>query len=400
MKIVSINLGNFGSTGGIMRGVTYLAREKGHEAYMAYPWSRKCRPNGNNDILIGNRLYNAIISKISHFTGLINCLDIISTIKFLKTLDTIKPDVLHLHNLHDSYINLPLLFRYIKKHKVKVIWTLHDCWAFTGHCPHFDMVGCEKWKTGCYDCPSYLEYPQSLYDNSKFMYNWKKSWFTGVKDMTIVTPSQWLADLVKQSFLKEYNVKVINNGIDLNVFKPTESDFRKRHGIENKYMLLGVAFGWGKRKGLDVFIELSKRLDMNKFAIVLVGTDEKVDKELPNSIISIHRTQNQKELAEIYTAADLFVNPTREENYPTVNMESIACGTPVITFKTGGSPEIPSDACGIVIEKNDIENLIKSIISVYENKFLSKDSCLTRAKFFLQCNRFAEYISVYGEKEC
>lgn len=395
MKIVSVNLANLGSTGEIMRGITHLAREKGNEAYMAYPDGRICKPVEESDLLIGLKYYNGLNIRFSHYTGLPNCFAILSTLIFLHKLNKIKPNILHLHNLHDSYINLPLLFRYIKKHNIRVIWTLHDCWSFTGHCPYFDMVGCEKWKTGCYDCPSYLEYPKSIYDNSRFMYNWKKSWFTGVKDMTIVTPSQWLADLVKQSFLKEYNVKVINNGIDLNVFKPTESDFRKRHDIENKYMLLGVAFGWGKRKGLDVFMELSKRLDMNKFAIVLVGTDDSVDKLLPSNIISIHRTQNQKELAEIYTAADLFVNPTREEVFGMVNIESLACGTLVITFNTGGSPECINENCGVVVKKDDIGGFEKTIIKICENKSLESEACIQRAKNFEQKDRFSEYIQLY-----
>lgn len=161
-----------------------------------------------------------------------------------------------------------------------------------------------------------------------------------LQNITIVTPSEWLAGLVKESYLKDYPVKVINNGIDLNVFKPTESDFRKKYALENKYIVLGVAFGWGRRKGLDVFVELARRLDKEKYKVVLVGTDDNVDKLLPENIISIHRTQNQTELAKIYSAADVFANPTREENYPTVNMESVACGTPVVTFNTGGSPEI------------------------------------------------------------
>lgn len=188
--------------------------------------------------------------------------------------------------------------------------------AFTGQCPHFEGIGCEKWRTGCHNCPQIDSYPKAYIDNSKQMYRLKRQWFTDVEDMTLVTPSQWLADLVKQSFLKDYPVKVIGNGIDLSVFRPAPSDFRQRYGIApEKKILLGVAFGWGARKGLDVFVELEKRLG-NGYQIVLVGTDKAVDKQLPQSIISIHRTENQQQLAQIYTAADLFVNPTREKTIP------------------------------------------------------------------------------------
>ena len=228
------------------------------------------------------------------------------------------------------------------------------------------------------------------------MWKKKRSWFTGVPDMTLVTPSQWLADLVKRSFLSEYPVEVIPNGIDLNVFKPRASDFRRRYHIpEGKNILLGVAFGWGERKGLDVFLELAKRLDGAKYQIVLVGTDDSVDKQLPESIISIHRTENQQQLAVIYTAADLFVNPTREENYPTVNMESIACGTPVLTFRTGGSPEIVSPDTGSVVDCDDVDSLEKEIVRICQTKPYTEERCLNRAAEFDQFRRFKEYIRLY-----
>lgn len=213
--------------------------------------------------------------------------------------------------------------------------------------------------------------------------------------MTLVTPSEWLAGLVKQSFLKDYPIRVINNGIDLEVFKPTPSNFRETYGCGDKKIALGVAFGWGARKGLDVFLDLAKRLDSERYQIVLVGTDENVDKQLPNTVISIHRTQNQTELAKIYTAADVFVNPTREENYPTVNMEALACGTPVLTFQTGGSPEILDVTCGSVVPKNDIDALYREIIRICETAPYSIEACLKKAKQFDKNEKFQEYIDLY-----
>lgn len=395
MNILLINSVNFGSTGNIMLNIAEQSRSFGHQVYTA---CANCKSNQkkrlNNQIFIGNRISRALHDLLRRIFGCEGRFSYFSTLAFLRKIKAIKPDIIHLHNLHGSYINLRLLFKYIRKNNIKTIWTLHDCWAFTGHCPHFDMISCAKWKTACYECPQHNDsYLRTYVDDSKKLYNLKKKWFSGVKDMTLVTPSNWLAELVKESFLKEYPVKVIHNGIDLSVFKPTPSDFRKKYNCEDKFILLGVAFGWGKRKGLDVFIELSKRLD-DKFKIVLVGTNDDVDKQLPENIISIHQTENQQELAEIYTAADLFVNPTREDNFPTVNMESLACGTPVITFDTGGSPEC-IDNCGIVVQKEDIDSLYNEIIKLSENNKLYRENCITNAKKFDMNMRFNDYIDLY-----
>lgn len=398
-KIVALNTCDYGSTGKIMCQIADQARNHGMDCWTAVPEGRhNPRRDVKHYIWIGNRFAEDSHIILGWITGLQGYFSLFSTLKFLKELDRIKPDVIHLHNLHNSYINLPLLFRYIKKNKIKVIWTLHDCWAFTGHCAHFTMEKCEKWKTGCEHCVKYRTYPQSFVDHSRWMWKKKKKWFTGVEDLTIVTPSQWLADLVKKSFLREYPVKVIHNGIDLSVFRPVKNDFRKEHRIpDEKFLLLGVAFGWGKRKGLDVFIELSKRLDESRYQIVLVGTDESVDHQLPENIISIHRTRNQTELTELYSAADLLVNPTREDNYPTVNMEAIACGTPVLTFRTGGSVEIMDASTGSVVDCDDIDALEKEIIRINKERPYSTEACLCRAKSFDKDDRFREYISIYEQ---
>ncbi len=205
-----------------------------------------------------------------------------------------------------------MLFSYIKKHNIRVIWTLHDCWSFTGHGPCFSFARCEKWKNGCGCCPQLKSYPATIIDNTAWLWEKKKNWFNGLKGITLVTPSEWLARLVQESFLSKYPVKVINNGIDLSIFKPTDSNFRGKNGItDSQIILLGVAYNWSKKKGLDVFLSLAKRLP-KEYVIVLVGTNIKIDEQLPSDVISIHRTNSQEELAEIYSAADLFVNPTRE----------------------------------------------------------------------------------------
>lgn len=399
MRIVQINGGAKGSTGKIMMGIAEVARAQGHEAMCASPITTTNRDAGEDCgyYRIGtfnSRRVNVALARITGFNG---CFAWFETYKLLKKIDEFKPDIIHLHNLHDSYINLPMLFSYIKKHNVPTVWTLHDCWAFTGQCPHFTMVKCDKWKAGCYGCPQYKEYPASLYDNTKKMWQLKKKWFSGVKNMTIVTPSEWLAGLARESYLKQYPIEVINNGIDLNVFKPTHSNFRKQYGIPgDKYIVLGVSFAWGYRKGLDCFVEMAEKLG-EQYQIVLVGTDDEIDKNLPHNIISIHRTQNQKELAEIYSAADVFVMPTREENYPTVNMEAIACGTPVVTFDTGGSPEMLDDKTGIVVEANDIEATKKAIKDICEKKRCNDEEYIVAySKNFDMKKRFAEYIELYA----
>lgn len=400
MKIVEVNTVRIGSTGKIMQQIAVAARERG---YVIYTFSRAWhgeRAIDENHRFVGYAFDNVIHRIARAIIGGEGCFSHIGTRKFVKQLQKLQPDMIHLHNLHGSYINFPLLFRYIKKNHIKVVWTLHDCWAFTGHCPYFTMVKCDKWKTGCYNCPQYRGYPESLVDNSRYMYRLKKKWFTGVEDMTIVTPSEWLAGLVKQSFLRDYPVKVIHNGIDLSVFHPTPSDFRERYSIGEKHIVLGVAFGWGKRKGLDVFVELAKRLDAEKYQIVLVGTDDMVDKQLPVSVISIHRTQNQTELAEIYTAADVFANPTREEVLGLVNLEALACGTPGVTFCSGGSPECYDASCGSVVPCDDMDAMEHEIVRICETKPYSEEACVNFATNFSDKNKFAEYIRLYeGQDE-
>ena len=399
MKIVQLNLGNHGSTGGIAKGINIVARKEGIITYFAYPWDSNNGPADDNDVIIGSQLGRRVSRKLGRLTGFNGCFSLFATIEFLKQLDEIKPDILHLHNLHNCYINLPMLFHYIKEKKISAIWTLHDCWAFTGQCPYFSIVGCEKWKTGCHKCPQIDRYPSAVVDQTRIMWKLKKKWFNGIENMTIVTPSKWLAALVKESFLKDYPIQVINNGIDLSVFHPIQSDIKERLGIiggGSEYIILGVAFDWEKRKGLDIFIELAKRLD-KEYQIVLVGTNDTVDRELPDNIISIHRTKDPNELAEIYSMADLFVNTTREDNYPTVNIEALACGTPVLTFSTGGSPEIIDDSCGQFVVSNSVEETIDKIIQIRNERPYSSLHCINRALNLNKTIKFQEYVELYKQ---
>lgn len=393
MKILQINsVCGVGSTGRIATDLYKVIEEAGHECVIAY--GRGTAPEGIKTIKIGTNFDNYMHVAKTRIFDRHGFGSTKATKEFIKKVEEYNPDVIHLHNIHGYYINVEVLFDYLKRANKKVVWTLHDCWAFTGHCSHFDYIGCDKWKNGCKKCPQKNEYPSSkIADASEFNYEKKKELFTSVKDMTIVTPSKWLAGLVKESFLGKYEVIVINNGIDLDVFKPTESDFREKYGLQDKKIILGVASVWTERKGVNTFIELSEKLDDN-FKIILVGVNKKQKSMLPKNVIGITRTNNVKELAEIYTVADVFVNPTLEEVMGLTNVEALACGIPVITFDSGGSVECIDESSGKIVTKGDIDKLIKYINEI-KNMNISKECCINRANLFNKWEKYNKYINMY-----
>ena len=400
MRIVEINMMHIGSTGKIMFGIADMAKERGYEVFTFSPYYYRKNQKMDTETIKNHTFFGSLFETKLHIllaemTGMHGIWSYFGTRQLIKKIKKLKPDILHLHNLHNFTINIPKLFSYIKKNQIKTVWTLHDCWSMTGKCPHFENIKCQKWKTGCYQCPSIHEYPKAYVDQVRLMWKLKRKWFSGIEHMVIVTPSEWLAGVVKQSYLSNYQTKVIHNGIDLNIFKPTQSDIRIRYGIEHdRYIILGVSFDWDIKKGVDVFIHLSNRLS-RRYQIILVGTNTELDEKLPNSIVSIHRTHNQKELAELYSAADVFVNPTREDTFPTVNIEALACGTPVITFRTGGSSEGIDSSCGICIEQNDLQSLERNINLICEKRMFSSYDCVGRAKLFEMNQCFREYIDLY-----
>lgn len=393
MKVVQINSTcGVGSTGKVCVGISEILSAQNRENYILYSTASNGYELG---ISCSDEKYIKIQALKTKLFGNYGFNSGKATRKMISELERICPDIVHLHNVHGHDCDLEKLFTYFKEKKIKLVWTFHDCWAFTGYCPHFTMAKCDRWKSGCRDCPQKWDYSW-FFDKSAALFEKKKRLFEGL-DLTIVTPSAWLADLVKQSFLKNYPVKVINNGIDLSVFKATESSFREKYGLNGKKTLLGVAFGWSARKGLDVFVALSKRLNPNEYQIVLVGTNDEIDRKLPENIVSIHRTQNQAELAEIYSASDVFVNPTREENFPTVNLEALACGTPVLTFRTGGSPEMLDETCGSVVDCDDLEALEREIIRICTDRPYTKEACVQRTFDFDKNVKFREYSNLYKE---
>lgn len=347
MKVLQINsVCGYGSTGNIVVDLYRALKERGHECCVAY--GRGNAPEDVQSYRIGSDIDVYIHGVLSRVTDKHGFYSKKATKRFVQWMKEYDPDVIHLHNLHGYYINIEILFDALKKMDKPVIWTLHDCWAFTGHCSHFEYIGCDKWKTQCEHCPQKKEYPASfLVDNSRNNFIRKKTAICTLKNLTIITPSQWLKVLLGESFLQKYPSRVIHNGIDLEVFHPTYKNMKKQYGVQDKKIILGVASEWGKRKGLQDFLKLSELLD-DSYHIVLIGhTKEKPIAK--NSITYISRTNNREELAAWYTEADVFFNPTYEDTFPTVNLEAQACGTPVVTYETGGSPESVIDTRGKIV---------------------------------------------------
>lgn len=396
-KLVQINVVCNGSTGRIMTQIQQKAIENGWEAYSFFG---RGKPANNNCYKICNKidiLWSVFLTRVFDRHGH-GCKR--ATKKLIKKIEEIDPDVIQLHNIHGYYLNIPILFKYLKVCNKKIIWTLHDCWAFTGHCSYFTMANCNKWEEECSKCPQKKSYPTSIIiDNSKIEFKKKKELFIGIKDITIVTPSEWLAKLVKQSFLGKYDVKVINNGIDLTVFKPTNTiDVLKKYNIpNNKEIILGVAAIWDKRKGLDDFIELSRYID-NNYQIVIIGLNKKQIDKLPKSIIGIERTENIEELSNLYTIAKVLFNPSKEETFSLVTVEAMACGTPVIAYDNSAVKElIDENINGITISaEKDLKSNIDIIDKYLKNNISSDNSITTKLDVDSMTDK---YLKIYINEE-
>lgn len=369
MRVLIINsVCGIRSTGRIATDIAKEYMSQGHTCRIAYGREYVPEEYQNISYKIGSRwkvMTNGIMARVFDNEGFNAKLE---TLKFIKWANTYNPDLLWIHNIHGYYININMLFDWIKSRpQMKVNWTLHDCWSFTGHCSHFSHIQCYKWEEQCKNCAQKKEYPGSLVcDHSLKNFRRKKDVFLGVKDMTIITPSQWLADLVKRSFLNEYPIEVHYNTIDKNVFSPVESNFRERMGLHHKKIVLGVASTWGERKGLGMFEQLSRLLP-DQYQVVLVGPDKKQSACLPDNIICIGRTDSVQELAEIYSSADVFVNPSTEETFGLTTLEALSCGTQAIVYANTACEEVARMYGGIVVERDCI-SLLTAIRNVCEGK--------------------------------
>ena len=384
-KLIQINTVCNGSTGNIMRQIQIAAMEKGYETISFYGRRKgyadlSCERFGSFWGFWSHVIWNTITDKQGLFSY-------IATKKMIKRLQEECPDIIHLHNLHGYYLNYPLLYKYLREeYKGKIVWTLHDCWPITGHCPYFVIAQCDKWKTKCGKCPNKGSYPISWFmDSSKSNYELKKKMFSGFENMTIICPSKWMQDIVKNSFLKDNKSVVVSNGIDLEVFYPrkTENLLKKYNIPKDKKVVLGVASIWEERKGLGVFINLAKELDEN-YVIVLVGLGKAQKKKILPNIIGIERTENKDELAEIYSRADVFLNPSEEESFSLVTIEAMACGTPVVALDSSAVKELVKDVNGVVLHKPTIEEYKQAILKCEKKKGYAKEIIESVQKYSLK----------------
>lgn len=387
-KILQLNVtANWGSTGKIAEEIGFAAMTNGWESYIGY--GRMMNNSQSRLIKVGKSfdVYSHYVqNKFFDAEGLCSKKP---TRELIAKISDINPDIIHLHNIHDHWLNYPILFDYLATIDTPIVWTFHDCWAFTGGCPYFEIPPCDKWRTQCEKCPL----RQGKIDRSKHHYKLRRELIASLGSrLTTVPVSKWLEDFCKESMLSESNIQLIHNGIDVAKFKVCDDRTQKEN------MILGVANVWDYRKGLDDFIKLREVLSQ-EIKIKLVGLTKTQITRLPNGIEGITKTQNIDELVDLYNRANVFVNPTYADNFPTTNLEALACGTPVITYRTGGSPEAIDENTGIVVEKGNIHGLANSILEVINNtEKYKRDLCRERAvTHFNQDVQFGKYLELYNK---
>lgn len=322
----------------------------------------------------------------------------LGTKQLIAEMKRFEPELVHLHNIHGCYLNLQMLFEYLQKSNLPIVWTLHDCWPFTGHCAYFDYAQCDKWQMQCHDCPQQMNYPQNLgIDGSRRNYKHKKALFSGLHDLTFVVPCEWMKEPLGKSFMSRYPARTIPNGVNLAAFHPTQSNMRAKYAISRKYVVLSVASEWDERKGLRYLVDAAERLGED-YQFVVIGLSEEQVTRLPPNMIGITHTENTSELVQWYATADCLANPTMEDNMPMVNLEALACGTPIAVFKTGGCPEAVDDTCGIVVEKEDLPAFVIAISHLCEHSGEMRSKCIQRAKSLFNSEKtFSAYIDLYKE---
>ncbi|MDE8221434.1 glycosyltransferase [Erysipelothrix rhusiopathiae] len=368
MKVLFVNsVCDYGSTGKIVRDLANGLKKEGHEVLICY--GRHQAKEDTDTFYIGDKLTtysHVFMTRVFNRHGLHSNR---ATQKLIEKIETFNPDVIHMHNLHGYYLNVEMLFEALKTFKGKIYWTFHDCWPISGSSAYFDYHGCKTWDEGCVECNSTRDYPEALvFKRQKKNFLWKKKAFSGLDNLTLVTPSYWLKELLAKSFLAQYPCEVIHNGINTNLFKPTyDAELTKKY--ENKLVLLGVASIWEQRKGLNDFIKLSTMISDN-YKIVLIGLTEEQKKSLPTAIDGVLRTDSAEQLAAYYTLSHRFINPTYEDNYPTTNIEALCCHTPVIAYDTGGNKEVSIKPFMTIVPQGDLEAIVHELNS---NKNISFD---------------------------
>ncbi len=393
MKVLQINsVINTGSTGRIVEDIGQILIAGGHESYIAYgrgkhkSKSRLIRIGSAFDIYL-HGLYTLLTDRHGFASKR-------ATREFINKIDQVKPDLIILHNIHGYYLNIEVLFNYLQTTDKPVVWTLHDAWPFTGHCAYYENFNCYKWKTECFQCPKTRYYPKSYFDNSRLNFHDKKRLFTSIRNLTLVTPSDWLNNHVEKSFLGIFPTRTINNGIDTGVFVP---DAESSLAADRKYLLF-VANVWTKSKGLGDIFSLRNFID-SSIDFLVVGLTQRQAKSMPPGITGIKRISEAGQLVKLYSGAYCFINPTYSDNFPTVNLEALSCGTPVITYRTGGSPEAVNAETGFVVERGDLNGIAESLEKLGKLNYqdLSK-ACRERAVALFDKNKkFQEYLNMFQE---
>lgn len=395
MNIIEINSVNRASTGSIMKAVADYARSRGHSVMVCYPDQRDNRKAyREGDYLIGNRYLRNIGVFICRYFRYFKYAHAITTACFIRRLKTFKPDVIHIHNLHPSYLNLYMLFKYANKNNVKVVITQHDCWLYTGHCPHYTDLGCNKWKSGCESCKVYMQYPISKWDDSSYMFEQKKRLLLSLKDLTLVPVSQWLGNEDKKSFLKDSKICTISNGINLSIFKPTVDDtYLKKCGIGEEFLIMGCATDWGYRKGLYDYLKFSTMLHQNE-KIILVGMPEGMLIDKPDNVIIVNRTENPFQLAALYTRANVLLSLSKEETFGLTIVEAMACGTPAVVYNNTAQPELINGRNGIVVPNGDINAVRQGVDEIKKWIHDVAGDCVDFAKRYDQNAVYDKYVNL------
>ena len=393
MRILLINsVCGTGSTGKIIADIVNLLKKSGHEAKVLYGVGEAKGVIPQDAVKTANQwdyyLHNGL-SRITDHAGLYSRK---ATYRLIQEIKIYAPDLIHLHTLHGFYINYEILFDFLKKANIPVAWTLHDCWPFTGHCTNYSAVGCRQWQDKCIDCPQLHRYPKCWFaGDAEKNFIRKKTAFTGLQNLVITAPSHWLADQISASFLKDYPVQVIPNGIDRSIFHPQGGGLRERYSLQGKKIVLGVANVWSKSKGTDDMILLSQILDKT-YQIVMIGLTKKQMEGLPKDIIAIQRTENRQVLAQWYSEADVFVNPTYEETFGLTTVEAQACGTPVVAYNTDGCPETVMQGNGVIVPQGDVNKMKEAIINI---AFAEKRADSQKMDSFANDHVYQEYIRLY-----
>ena len=392
MRVLWINsVCGAGSTGKIVVGLYNTACRAGHEGKIFYGVGEATGVSTKDATCFGSRFDYYLHNLRSRLTDHAGFYSTKATERLITGIIEYDPDVIHLHNLHGYYLNVDRLFRFLKEFAKPIVWTLHDCWAFTGHCTHFSSAACSQWESCCKHCSQLKRYPKCYFSGDvEQNYLRKRELFSSLDEMILVTPSHWLAQIVKRSFLGNYEIKVIPNGIDTSIFRPQESELKKQFGLENKKIALGVASVWNERKGLPDFHILAGRLPSD-WQLVLVGLNEKQKAAMPNNVVALDRISSQSELARIYSAADVFINPSYEETMGLTTVEALACGTPAIVYDRTAVPETIDRRSGIIVKAGDIDALSHEIV----NCTLKRSDARARGERYDQLQQNEAYLRLY-----